>query len=228
MSPELLSTEDFTRDQIENALDQLIEWVPEEADNINSNKEELVSLIQNDTIPAPGSYLLSTEYAIPDETSSDNLQLFELPSLTPCEEACGMVAFDVVLFVVGLFGLHISNQERLTRELLRELGPDTLRGLARAIHNFSAADGALAKAKALFSVLGGIWNAGGFKAVFKVLKDEMSWWQWAKTGAIMFLQIGAWFLTDGAAFIAEAALSIMSAEQLIKDSVAVGQECDVA
>ena len=56
----------------------------------------------------------------------------------------------------------------------------------------------------------------------------MSWWQWTKTGAIMVIQIGAWFLTDGAAFIAEAALSIMSAEQLIEDSVAVGQECDVA
>ena len=156
MSRDLLSTEDFTSDQIENALDQLIEWFPEEAENINLNKEELVSLIETDTIPTPGSYILSIEYAITDENGPNNLQLFELPSLTPCEEACGMVAFDVVMFVFGLFGLHISNQERLTRALLRELGPDTLRGLARAIHNFSAADGALAKAKALFSVLGGI------------------------------------------------------------------------
>ena len=148
-----------------------------------------------------------------------------LPKITPCEEAIAIVVFDVVMFVFGLVGLHVSNQERLNRALIRELGPTTLRGFAGAVHNFSKANGKIAKAKALFKLMGGIWNAGGFKAAFKVVKKEMSWWQWTKTGIISVVQITAWFATDGVAFIAEAALSIMGAEQLIEDSIKVGKVC---
>ena len=51
------------------------------------------------------------------------------------------MAVDVVFFVLGLAGLHTSNNERITRAILRELGADTLKGLARAVRDFSEADG---------------------------------------------------------------------------------------
>ena len=144
---------------------------------------------------------------------------------TPCTEAIAVFISDVVFLVLGLVGLHVSNQERITRALLRELGEDTLRGFLRAIRNFNTASGAYEKAKALFAIFGGIYKAGGFRAVFKVLKDEMSWWEWVKTGVIATAQIAAWFASDGAAFIAEVALNIMSAEQLIEDGIKVGKCC---
>ncbi len=56
-------------------------------------------------------------------------------------------------------------------------------------------------------------------------KMRCSTWDWIKTGVIAVAQITAWFATDGVAFIAEAALTIMSAEQLIEDSVKAGQAC---
>ncbi|CAB4033609.1 Hypothetical predicted protein, partial [Paramuricea clavata] len=77
----------------------------------------------------------------------------------------------------------------------------------------------------VFFALGLIYNAGGFRAVFKAIKDEMSWWDWIKTGVIAVAQITAWFATDGAAFIAEAALSIMSAESLIEACIKAAQVC---
>ena len=70
---------------------------------------------------------------------------------------------DVVFVVIGLVGLHVSNEERITRAIIRELGGDTLRGFSRAIHAFSDADGAMNKAKALFKLFGQIFNAGGFQ-----------------------------------------------------------------
>lgn len=106
MSRNHLSTEKLTNIQIEKALDQIIEWFPEEAENISSDKEELIALIANDKTPEPNSPLLLIKPAITTES-----EFYELPSLTPCEQACGMVIFDVVLFVIGLFGLHVSNQE---------------------------------------------------------------------------------------------------------------------
>lgn len=206
--------------QLEGAIEKLIEWFPEETVNLESNRELIIKNILDDT-PEQSSPLIQIMHSTPAEETE-----IILPEFTKCEIAIGMVSFDAVMFVLGLVGLHVSNQERLNRALLRELGPSTLRCFARAIHNFSVAEGELAKAKALFSLIGGIWNAGGFRVVFKVIKNEMSWWEWTKTGIIALAQIIAWFATDGIAFFAEAALSIMSAEQLIEDSVKVGKVCN--
>ncbi len=212
----------LTKTQIEQALDKISEWFPEEAESIGSNKEQLIDCIVNNKILGVDHPLLLVKHSISTEQ-----ELIELPKFTPCEEACGIVSFDVVIFVFGLVGLHVSNQERLTRELLRELGQDTLRGLARAIHNFSVAKSATNKAKELFAIMGGIWKAGGFRVAFKVIKHEMCWWEWVKTGAIAVAQITSWIATDGVAFIAEAALSIMGAEQLIEDSAQAVNVCGI-
>ena len=142
-----------------------------------------------------------------------------------CLEALGTFIADVVFFAIGLVGLHFSNQERLARALFRELGEDTMRGLIRSIHNFNEVKGAWEKAKALFSIVGGIYNAGGFRAAWKVIKHDMSWWEWLKTGIIAVVQFIAWFATDGAAFIAEAALTVISAESLVEDGIKAVEAC---
>lgn len=208
-----------TKEQYLEAVNTLAKWFPEDAAILKSNQDAIVRHIVDGSQPGKGSPLLAVQKATPQVMEA------ELPKLTPCEEACAAVVVDVIFFCFGLVGLHVSNQERMTRALIRELGPATLRGFARAIHDFSTADGAIAKAKALFALMGGIYNAGGFRAAFKVLKDEMTWWEWIKTGVIAVAQIVAWFATDGLAFIAEAALSIMSAEQLIEDAIKAGKAC---
>lgn len=195
-----------SKEHIAEAVDTLAKWFPEEAANLASNRNAIIKHILEGTEPALGSGLAEPEF-------------------TPCEEACAAVTVDVIFFAMGLVGLHVSNQERITRAVIQELGGPTLRGFARAIHNFSTADGAYNKAKALFTLMGQIYRAGGFRAAFKVVKQEMTTWEWIKTGVIAVAQITAWFATDGAAFVAEAALSIMSAEQLIEDAVKAGKAC---
>lgn len=211
-----------TKEQYLEAVDTLAKWFPEDAAILKEKRNDIVHHIIEGTNPAPGSVLHSKISAVPEAMV---MAAIAIPSLTPCEEACAVVVVDVIFFVFGLVGLHVSNQERLNRAIIRELGPETLRGLARAIEAFSTADGAVAKATALFTLMGQIYNAGGFGAAFKVVKDEMSWWDWTKTGIIAVAQITAWFATDGIAFIAEAALTIMSAEQLIEDSIKAGNAC---
>jgi len=46
----------------------------------------------------------------------------------------------------------------------------------------------------------------------------MFWWDWVKTGLLAVAHLTSWMTSDGAAFIAEAALSILSAKQLIEDA----------
>ncbi|CAB3996123.1 hypothetical protein PACLA_8A071883 [Paramuricea clavata] len=211
----------LTKEQVTQALKTLGEWFPGEAENFKKHHNDIVRHIIEGTEPKDGEPLLVQSHSKEVSATVTATAL----SFTPCVEAIAVFIVDVVFFALGLVGLHVSNQERMARALLRELGEDTLRGFLRAIHNFNAADGALAKAKALFAILGQIYNAGGFRAVFKVIKDEMSWWEWIKTGVIAVAQITAWFATDGAAFIAEAALSIMSAESLIEAGIKAAQVC---
>ena len=236
----------FTKEQVSEGLDTLMKWFPQVATELQlvKNRELLINHILNNTVTAPSLELApiqsgkkaeffsgssptpSHELAhAQSEKKAESFSLSSLPELTPCQNACGVVIVDVVMFIIGLFGLRVSNEERLTREIIRELGGDTLRGFARSIDTFSTSTGAYDKAKALFTLFGEVQNAGGFSIVFKVLKDEMSWWDWVKTGAIAALQITAWFASDGAAFIAEVALNIMSAEQLIEDSVKATKAC---
>ncbi|CAL2095090.1 hypothetical protein [Tenacibaculum sp. 190524A02b] len=210
---------DINKQQVENAIKKLIEWFPEETENLEVNKELIVNYFLDKNKPVHPTLKEIKHVTVKDQENFDTL------SLTACEEAIAIVVVDVIMFVFGLVGLHISNQERLTRSLIRKLGPSTLRGFSRAVHNFSVAKGAMAKSKALFALMGGIWKAGGFKAAFKIAKDEMTWWEWVKTGTIAVVQITAWFATDGIAFIAEAALVIMSAEQLIEDAIKAGKVC---
>ena len=206
-----------TKQQVADALDTFIKWFPEDEAYLTKNRDAIISNIIEGTEPGADSEVLQIK-----KSKAEPQAFVALPQLTPCEEAVAVVVVDAIFFLLGLVGLRISNQERPTRAL-RELGPETLRGFVRVIDNFNTANGAWEKAKALFSLLGGIYNAGGFRIVFKVLKEEMTWWEWTKAGVIAVAQIVV--ATDGVAFIAEAALLIMSAEQLIEDAIKAGKAC---
>ena len=213
----------LSRQQLAEALDKLAEWFPEEKTSMKKHSDAIIYCVLEGTEPGPNSALLLQKATQPEDDLKPSVQAYSM--LSPCLEAIGVVLVDAVFFVLGMLGLRVSNQERIARALLRELGEDTLRGFLRAIRNFKEANGAWDKAKALFSIIGGIWNAGGFRAVFEVLKDEMSWWDWVKTGVIAVVQLTAWMATDGAAFVAEAVLTILSAESLIEAAVKAVKEC---
>lgn len=209
--------------QVAEALDKLTEWFPEEKTNLEKHRDAILQCILDNTTPGPNSPLLLEKATQPVEGLF--LAQTALPALSPCQEAILWVLVDAVFFALGLVGLHVSNKERVARALLRELGQDTLNGFLRAIQNFNEAEGALNKAKALFKIIGGIYKAGGFRAVFKVLKDEMTWWEWTKTGIIAVAQVTAWIASDGVAFVAEAALNIMSATSLIEAALKATKAC---
>ena len=137
--------------------------------------------------------------------------------LTPCIKAILVVIMDACSFCSSLAHLSASNQEQIKRAIQRELGNDTLRGFSRAIEKIKNANDPKEMAQALWSIISGFYNAGGFRIVLKMLKDTLTWWEWVKTGVIAIAQIVAWFATDGVAFIGEVALTIMAATQLIED-----------
>ncbi len=207
----------------EASLDLFMGIFPEEADNISKHRSELLSYFNSTDAPLPGSPLLDMHYS---STSGPQFyEEFELTALTPCQTAVGVASFDSAMFIIGLLGLKVANEERLNRVFLSSISPDVLTGLAADFHNFSVAETATLKAKALIPIFSGIYKAGCFKALYGELKKEMTIYDWIKTGVAAFAQLAIWFASDGVAFAAKVALNILSATQLIQDSLAADKAC---
>jgi hypothetical protein len=142
-----------------------------------------------------------------------------------CDEAVIVFLVDAVLLALSLVGLKVENEERLTRALIRELGPETLNAFSRMIEDFNEADSAYKKSQELFKILKLLKDDKVFDDVKDILKDEMSFKAWLETGVIAFGQLLLWFGSDGVAFVAECVLVIMSATDLIEDGYNVNKNC---
>lgn len=194
-----------TKQQLSEAVNALADTFPEEASNLKQYHDAIVDFLFSSTEPASGSPIFSLKLDIKPTTES-----VEASSMSPC----AAVVADVVFFVLGMLKLHVSKKEKITQALLQRLGQDTIREVTQTISIFNQADGAFAKASALLPIVGGIWRAGGFTAIFNVIKSEMSWWKWTRAVA----QLNAWIICPNQSFVDEAALTIMSDKQLIEDA----------
>jgi len=211
---------------IDKGIDILSQWLPDDAETIQAHKQKIIQLMLKNETPkseSPLHHIGHHKSAAPTLILLADLNPLDL--LTPCELAIGEVVVDLVFFALGLAGLHFQKNLNVTRALLKEMGDKVLNGFLSDIHTLAQAEGALAKAKASFPLLGGIYNAGGISAIIKAIDDQMSVWEWVKTGIIMAAQFVSWFATDGVAFIAEVSLSIMSAEGLIQDTIKATDVC---
>merc|ERR1719401_2299475 len=101
---------------IEAALDKLAGWCPSEALTLQEHRKEIVNHIMTGTEPRTGSALR----CVPSKDKHSRSPCY--PALTPSQEAMSVVVADAISFVTGLFGLQISDQERLMRVASRELG----------------------------------------------------------------------------------------------------------
>jgi hypothetical protein len=191
--------------------------MPGHQDFINTHKANIIGQITQGTTP---SAPVPQKIAVADAGADFHL--------TPCMEACATVFVDMIFVGLGLMGIKVKNNARVTRTLLRELGQDTINGLPRLIHDFSNATSPLARAKILWSIFSGGMKASMLKAVLKELYDQMSWWDWTKSGVIAAAQIAAWVASDGIAFIAEVDLVLYTAEQLVEDAAKAVEVCAIA
>jgi len=216
-----METPNYTQQDLERGVELLAKAVPEEAEQLLAHKSMIAAQIQLGTAPPANSVLAQLSFQAPSFEIDQDV----LDGLTPCQIAIGKVAVDAVFIIIGLFGLRTSAEAKMSNAIIKAMGGKGLNGLQMAIRDFNEAATAYTKAKAFFGIAGGIYYAGGLGAAFKVLKEEMGWWDWTKTGVLVFLQLAAWFASEGAAFIAEVAMIIMQAEQMIEDSIACGKAC---
>lgn len=240
----------LTPESVQNALTQLSQWFPEQANTINQYQGEIAQNILNNTAPLPGSALsqipapatpaasapavnpamtaATAAFMIPGHAvpQAADLEMFAVSDIfTPCEEAIGLVLVDVGFFMLSLAGLQATANLNVTRALLSEIGPAPLNGFLSMIQNFRAAPTAYAQAKVIFSIGGALWKVSGFSIILKAWKDQATWFDWIKSGVVAVAQLIVWFASDGVAFIAQAAIAMANAANLIADVVKAVQIC---
>ena len=101
--------------------------LPERSQLGASSQMEAFSLSERSQLGA--SSLIDT-VSLPSQLGASSLiDTVSLPKLTPCQEACGYIAVDVVFFVIDLVSsLHIPISKKIKRAILRELGPKKTEG----------------------------------------------------------------------------------------------------
>ncbi|NCD70263.1 CVNH domain-containing protein [Mucilaginibacter agri] len=240
----------LNQESIQNALDQLRNWFPEQASAIKKYNDELVDNILKDTEPDPNSPLgkiaelpvseVSIESApankmaatvqalkLPGKIVSDSTddELFSFSTgFTPCEFAVGKAMVSAGFFVLSMVGINGSAHERVVYSFLQEFRPVADKFM-RLFNSFDAAVGFYEKAKVFFKIAGGLYKASCLKMLIKTWAEEANWFDWASTAAIAIAQFTVWFATEGIAFIAEVALLLASAGFLIADIVKAVNVC---
>jgi hypothetical protein len=139
-----------------------------------------------------------------------------------------MVVADVLGLLLGLFGLRASNK-RLAEAVVAKTARGWrygLRNIGREFSNAKRAGDKLKMAKLAFSVFSGLCNVLSVKAVVQLMFGTMTKRDWAKSGLIVLAQMAMWFGTSGAALVAQLAMLVLGAVELVNDSIRLAQLMD--
>lgn len=143
--------------------------------------------------------------------------------LSPCQEAKGIVAVDVV-FV--LLGWNAMQDKRLALKEAIAVGAELTADIEvylRTIADASASRSA--KAFAIFHIGGLIYGGGLLEPIYKAIIQTLSWWDMVLYGVAGLAEITAAFLTDGAAVIAAIIYEIAMGAFLLTDIVKAVEIC---
>jgi hypothetical protein len=207
---------EFNQFDLNASIDVLREWFPEISTQLEDNRTTIVKHL----LPPPGLLmagepkLVGTFALLPDRP----LLKGSLQEMTPCILGIATCVVDAVLLTLSIAGLHGANKEMVARSATASITP-YIKQYRMQFIKFKDAKGVWKKAFRLFSIIGAFNKATGFKSIIKEIFSTMSLWDWLKTGILFVAQITAWFATEGVAFVAKLALTLMSAEGFIEDAV---------
>lgn len=199
---------ELTKQTFDQAREQFCQWYPEHEAILREEGDTIFDHMINGTRPDPDSRLGRTLGGPKRVYSTAEL------SFSPCQWALAQAGVSVACFVVSLVGLPAKRTAQLDEAFIRRIEGPVFNGWQRAMQDFDLATGAVQKATKLAVLLNGIATAGGLKIVLDYVQDGMSYYDWIVGGLTMAGQILTWAATEFIAFIAEAALTILSAVNL--------------
>lgn len=212
----------LTDDQVNAAIDRFVQAFPQQAAQINSNRQRII----NACCP-PFTSTAPDEFIKPAHSS------FRLAGaaadLNPCDTAIRDVSLDVLGLVLSCAGLNFSGNVR--QAVYQRVAASELESLRLEVQGLRTAwnQGRRAAATKVFSLIQKIWEVTDiFNMVWDAYYDEMDWWDWIVSGVKASAMIASWLLSDGLALIAEIVLLIFGLIDLGNHLVDAGRNCHFA
>ncbi len=211
----------ITHQQCSDTINLLAEWFPEEADQLNRYRSDIIAACCPPFAPKTSmSILEAVQYARsvlpPVEVRSEDDDA--------CAAATFALIFDAISLILSLVGLYGLGKAWRDRRYYWNFSP-YVRGWSRALKDLMDSPNARAAAKNLLNLINQLYNTFMIREVWAQLKKEMSWWRWVTAGIIALAQIVAWFATETAALVAEVVLVVPSLVTAITDSVDFHRDC---
>ncbi|PFX16908.1 hypothetical protein AWC38_SpisGene18781 [Stylophora pistillata] len=127
------------------------------------------------------------------------------------------IVVDAVMLVMQAAGIEVS----VSGSTMKETVEDTAKAIEKSsafqqaiqkiVSSWKAAGGVTEKSEAIFFLLKDTYAAGLLWNIIKSLCREMKWYDWLETTAKVSAMVVAALVTDGAALIAEIALTVLAA-----------------
>ncbi|XP_072031124.1 uncharacterized protein [Amphiura filiformis] len=128
------------------------------------------------------------------------------------------ILVEAVLLVMSAVGIAPDVSEGVMEQTVKDVAEaiESSSTLKRAVDDFikawnTAGEDAYEKAKAIFELIDGAFDANIFWTIVKSLCQDMAWYDWLETAAKVAAMIVAALATDGAALIAEIAEIVLDA-----------------
>lgn len=146
--------------------------------------------------------------------------------ITPCELAVGYVIFDAVCLALGTVGLRAALNRGVAEAVAAGARP-VIAQVSEIIAGI-ATEGASGTdiAWACFQILKTIWSGGCLGAVLAAFVGSLTWYYALLYGATALATIGAFVVTDGAAFVAAVVIELATFGFLVADSVNAVNVCN--
>lgn len=200
----------LTKTSVNYALNEISSMFPQFAANVNLYRQELVNCLLTNTRPAADSKLGRLTFAM---AANPDIKVPEPPfiTLTECQKNCGVATLKIGLFVLDLVGIkaaNIRNAEAAERVAvgIYDRAQAWFYVELEELVNGKGIDRILA----LFSFIRTMKECSIWEILYETWKQEASWYDWVLFVVTVTAQLLFWFASDGIAFIALVAASMIS------------------
>ena len=141
--------------------------------------------------------------------------------INPCTKKIAWVVYDVICLIVGAAGLRSTANSKTIDAIVKEIetSAEFLRKVIAVLKN------TISVAKKVYNIARLIKDGGLLGAVFSAFVGSLTWWDfllYAITGTATIIAVLA---TDGAAFVAEIVLVLITFAWLVTDIARAIQTC---
>lgn len=213
-------------DNIQRALDIMIQWFPEDAEFIENQRRYAVQTILKNQAEGQRSSLLASPFKLLGNLTGDGMNPRYFTD-SDCKDAQIEVAVNALMFVISFVGVVTPKPPLLARSLakgLRGLKDEWFANLHHALTTLVQSNTLKQKTSALFDLIELLVFNGG-EIIVQAMKETYSSADWVLTGASVIASFAIFGTSGGTAVVLKIASKYLSMASLVQSIFDLDKVC---